>query len=139
MSAVALSDGLLALIPESVTLHDGQVPTVAGVVPAPPWVYATITLPEVSARSMARRGHLHTVRARFLVYAGTAPGVRIVADIVDGALEGARPVVAGWRCSPVEQVNIRPAEEDRDVTITGTNRHPMYGVLEYLFTASPTS
>lgn len=137
MSAVALGDAFLALAPAK--KFDGQVVNADGTVPTPPWTYWTLTLPDVTERSLARPGQLVTVRARGLVYAGTAKGVRIVADQVMAAVEGARPVAEGWRCSPVELVNTREAVEDRDVKVTATNLHPLYGVLEFLFTASPTA
>lgn len=135
--AAVLGAAVLALFPTDVTLplYDGQVATAAGVVPAPPWLYVTMSLPAVSERSQARTGHLYICRVRVLVYAGTAAGVRIVADKVQ--IEGLRPVAAGWNTSPLELENTREAVEDPDVTIATTGKHPMYGVLEYLFTASP--
>lgn len=139
MSARDLSAAVLALYPEQVTVHDGQVASVDGKVPSPPWVYVTFTLPRTSERSLARPGRLVDVRVRSLCYGANATAVRAVADKVMDALEGVRPVVAGWRTSPLELINTREAVQDRDVTVTGTNAHPMFGVLEHVFTASPTS
>ena len=135
--AAVLGAAVLALFPTDPTLplYDGQVATATGVVPAPPWLFVTLSLPAVSERSQARAGMLYTCRARVLVYATTALGVRIVADKV--RIEGMRPVASGWSTSPVELENAREAVEDLDVTITTTGKHPVYGVLEYLFTASP--
>lgn len=134
--ARVLADAVLALYPTDVRVHDGQV--VAGdgeTVPTPPWVHVTVTLPNVTERSLARPGHVQTVRVRSLVYGLNATAVRVVADKL-APLEGARPVAAGWSTSPLEVVNTRDVVEDRDVKVTGTNRHPMYGVVEHLFTAS---
>lgn len=134
--ADALAAAVLALYPDGVTVYDGQVVAPDGVtVPTPPWVHVTIAIPAVSERSMARPGHLHRVTIRSLVYGLNATAVRRVADKLD-ALEGARPVAAGWSTSPLEQVNTREPVEDQDVTVTGTNRHPMYAVVEHSFTAS---
>lgn len=131
-----LAAAVLALYPDGVTVHDGQVVASDGEsVPAPPWVYVTIALPDITERSLARPGHLHTVRIRSLVYGLNATAVRIVADKL-AVLEGARPVAAGWSTSPLELVNTREVVEDQDVKVTGTNRHPMYGVMEHLFTAT---
>lgn len=137
--SVVLGAATLALFPTDPTLplYDGQVASAAGVVPAPPWLYVTMSLPSISERSQARTGVLYMCRVRVLVYAGTAPGVRIVADKVQ--VEGLRPVAVGWLTTPLELENTRDPVEDLDVTITTTGKHPMYGVLEYLFTASPTA
>jgi len=134
--AVSLGAAVLALFPADPTLpvYDGQVMTPDGKVPAPPWLYVTMSLPTPSERSQARTPALYTCHVRVLVYAGTAQGARIVADKV--ALEGKRPVATGWSTSPLELVNTREPVEDRDVTVVTTGKHPMYGVLEYQFTAA---
>lgn len=134
--AVSLGAAVLALFPADPTLplYDGQVATPAGVVPAPPWLYVTMSLPVPTERSQARTAMLHVCRIRVLVYAGTAQGVRIVADKVQ--IEGKRPVAAGWSTTPIELENTRDPVEDPDVTITTTGKRPMYGVLEYRFNAA---
>ena len=137
--AEVLASAVLALYPASVTTFDGQVVSDDGVsVPEPPWVHVTVGVPDVSERSMARPGHLYRVTVRSLVYGLNALAVRRVTDKL-AVLEGARPVAAGWRITPLEQINTRPAVEDRDVTVTGTNRHPMYAVVEHVFTAAQTA
>jgi hypothetical protein len=133
--AVALTAAVVALEPD-LTIYDGQVTSVAGTVPPLPWVLRNVQLPEVAVRAMSRRALLRTVRVRYLVYAGTAAGVRILADILDDALEASTPAAEGWVCSPLERVNSREAVQDPTVTIADTNKHPMFGVLEYVFTAS---
>lgn len=137
--AAVLGAAVLALFPTDATLplYDGQVATAAGVVPAPPWLFVTMTLPAISERSQARTGQLYLCRVRVLVYATTALGVRLATDKVH--IEGQRPVAAGWSTSPLELENTRDAVEDPDVTITTTGKRPVYGVLEYLFTASLTT
>lgn len=134
--ADVLAQAVLDLYPDGVTVYDGQVVAPDGVtVPTPPWVHVTIGVPAVSVRSLARPAQLHVVMVRSLVYGLNATAVRRVVDKLD-ALEGARPVTAGWSTTPLEQVNTREPVEDTDVTVTGTNRHPMFAVVEHLFTAS---
>lgn len=135
MSGDPIAEGVLSLIPGEV--FDGQVVN-DGKVPTPPWSHVTVDFPEVAERGMGRAPHSRTVRVRVLTYGLTADSVRVTSNKVDAALEGARPTISGWRSSPVEQVNARGPVEDTDVTVTATNLHPMYGVLEYRFTLSPT-
>ena len=136
MSIDPVAESVLSLVPGAV--YDGQV-VEDGSVPTPPWTHVTISAPDVVERGQARAPHLRVVRVRCLVYGLTADSVRVVSGLVNAALEGARPVVSGYRTSPIEQVNTRAPIEDFEVTVAGTNRHPMFGVLEYLFTMSPTS
>lgn len=137
MSSQAFAAAVLDLMPEGVTVHDGQTVS-GGVVPRPPWVFVTISFPERWERSMAQPSHLRRVLVRALTVGDTTVQARWVADKVDAALEGARPVVDGWSSTPLALLNSRAPEQDRDVTYASTNLHPMVGVLEYEFTASKT-
>lgn len=133
-AAQDLAGALLALVPDDLTLYDGHVPAS----PTYPYVYALVTLPAAASRAMSTDVHGRLVRAQFTVVAGTADGVRIVAGLLDAALDGARPAADSYSFGRVKLRNARPTEEDRTVTVPATNRPAMYAVLEYEFVASTT-
>lgn len=57
------------------------------------------------------------------------------ADIVSGKtyalLADVRPVVAGWSPGLIRRVTSIPVRADKDVTLPGSNLHPMFGVDMY--------
>ena len=111
---------------------DGQVP---GSAPAA-FVVVNQTIPDVWSRSLGRSRQAHRCLVRVTVTAGTAEGVRQVAeDVIDG-LEGRRPVTPGWSVSPIELLNTRAPVEDRDVDPGSGGRYPMFSVLEFVYTAT---
>lgn len=111
---------------------DGQVP---GTAPAA-FIVVNQTIPDVWSRSLGRSRQAHRCLVRVTVTAGTAEGVRLVAqDVVDG-LEGRRPVTPGWSVSPIELLNTRAPAEDRDVDPGSGGRYPMFSVLEFVYTAT---
>lgn len=111
---------------------DGQVP---GTAPAA-FVVVNQTLPDVWSRSMGRSRQAHRCLVRVTVTAGTAQGVRSIAQTVVDGLEGRRPVATGWSSSPLELLNTRAPTEDRDVDPGSGGRYPMFSVLEFVFTAT---
>ena len=115
---------------------DGQtIGDADGVLP-PAFIVVNQSIPDVWSRSLGRSRQAHRCLIRVTVTAGTAEGVRTVAqDVVDG-LEGARPVTAGWSVSPIELFNTRPPEPDRDVDPGHGGRYPMFSVLEFEYTAT---
>lgn len=131
----ALADAFLALLPTDHPWHDGHVPNGHDL----PYRWVRVRLPVVSERSLARPGQLLVLDAVVTCVAGTAAGARTMAADTTTALEGARPVAAGWLTSPVESLNAREVAEDTDVIIPGTNRHPIYAITEWRFTASRTT
>jgi hypothetical protein len=114
---------------------DGQVPDVA----PPAFVVVRQTIPDVWSRSLARSRQAHRCLVRVTVTAGTAEGVRSVAQTVVDGLEGRRPVAAGWSVSPIELLNTRAPEEDRDADPGHGGRYPMFAVLEFEYTATLTA
>lgn len=132
---MSLAGAVLDLLPEGVQVFDGQV-TVSS--PTPPWVLVTVR-ENRTERSLGRPSLVRTVDVRALVYGASTESVRVVSALVDGALEGATPTESGWKTTPLEQVNAREPVEDPNVVLNATARRPMYAVLEYRFTASPTA
>ena len=132
MSAQALAAAFLALMPEGVTVHDVQVPDL----PTYPYVAVQVRIPTPAGRAISFDRHGVVVRALVTVAAGTAEGVRIVADLVDDAVDGAVPVADGFTFGRVALRNVRVTAQDFSVTIPASKRHPVYAVLEYEFTAA---
>lgn len=66
----------------------------------------------------------------------SANGCRILANHVVDALEGARPIAAGWSTSPLKGFNEREPIPDEDVIVPTTNLPFMVAVLEFEFTAT---
>ncbi|WP_353707607.1 hypothetical protein ABRQ22_17250 [Cellulosimicrobium sp. ES-005] len=138
MTSQAFAAAVLALMPAGIVVYDGQAVTGANV-PAPPWAFVTISFPDRWERTLASPSVLRRTLVQISAVGDTTVQARFVADKVDAALEGARPAISGWSTTGLRMVNSRPPEQDRDVTITTTNLHPMVGVLEYEFTASVIS
>lgn len=128
----ALADAFLALLPDDWPVHDGHVPDGHVV----PYLWVRTHLPDASSRSLSRDPQSLRLDATVTFVAATAPAVRSMFATVRTALEGARPVAAGWSTSPVICLNARDVTEDTDVVIPGTSRHPVYAVTEWRFTAS---
>jgi hypothetical protein len=57
----------------------------------------------------------------------------VVADTARNLVLDVRPVVAGRTCTRIGKETSIPIREDRDVTITEANLHPIYGVDTYVF------
>lgn len=111
---------------------DGQVPGTA----PPAFVVVAQRLPDVASRSLGRSRQAHRCLVRVTVTAGTAQGVRQIAqDVIDG-LEGRRPDAAGWSVTGLELINTREPTEDRDVDPGHGGRYPMFSVLEFEYTAT---
>lgn len=73
-------------------------------------------------------------------YAGTSgDSVMIVAQSVRGALNRARPAVDGWYVSRLHQSSLIDVQTDTDVTMPGTNRHPIFAVDEFALTSQRTT
>lgn len=52
-------------------------------------------------------------------------------------LNGAVLTVAGRRCFPMRLTAAQPVAVDRDVTLTGTDRHPCYAVDSWRLSSTP--
>lgn len=93
-------------------------------------------LPDVESRSLARTRHAHWCMVRATVTGVATEQVRKTSQLVFDALEGARPVAAGWLTSPIAELNTREPIEDRDAGTTAAGRYPVYATLEFEYTAT---
>lgn len=138
MSVAALGAALLGMVPRNVaaTVYDGQAPVSGSeTLPAPPWVVANVRLPDVTERSQASTVQASEAVLRLTATAGTTLGVRMVLDDLL-TLEGQRPVVEGWSCGPLLQINVREPQVDRDYVFAGAALHPVYAVVEFAATVT---
>ena len=134
MTGDALAAGFEALI-TGVTVYKDKVPSS----PSFPYVFVVTNFPTVGARSNARTVQSRLLRSRTVVVGLTGASVRIIAQKLSNALEGKRPVVAGWVLGSIESVpNEQPLQPDDDVTIPGTSDHPLYQPFDWILTGSQT-
>lgn len=135
MSGDALASAFDALL-AGFTVYKDRVPAN----PALPYVLVLTNFPTVAERSMARSASVRHLRSRTTVVGVTAGSVRIVAQKLTDALEGKRPIVAGWVLGAIESVpNEQPIQPDLDVTIPGTAENPLYQPFDWILTGSPTA
>lgn len=133
MTASAIAEAIYALAPAGVNKHRGVVAT--SPTPALPWLVVSQGVPAIVERSLASTAHAN-VGDVLLTVAGTSEAsALLVMDRAIAAYEGARPVVAGWSLSPLEQlgdVKIFP----NDVVIAGTNQRVMVAKATFRYTAT---
>ena len=134
MTGDALATGFEALI-TGVTVYKDKVPAS----PSFPYVFVLTNFPTVGERSAARTVHARLLRSRTVVVGLTASSFRIIGQKLVTALEGKRPVVAGWSLGTIESVqNEQPIQPDLDVTIPGTLENPLYQPFDWILTGSQT-
>lgn len=136
-SILVLSDAIEELFPAG-TRFDAVKPNEDGqyVEDALPWTVARIQIPNTLSRSMAGTRHAQRVRVAVTIAGMTYTSVRIIADKLDTLLEGARPSAPGWSLSPLRRLNVRDLTEDETITLTTTNRHPVYTIVDWELTAT---
>lgn len=105
--------------------------------PKPPGVYfvSNVRIPNVAQRSEAAQPVSVLCKVAVTVGALSGVGVRDMAQAAADALEGVRPVAAGWETGPLQLRNTRGPDEDTDLTFT-TGARVIYGLLEFDLTAS---
>lgn len=116
---------VIALIPTDVaTLYDGQVPT------EPTFPYNVYWSTGGARPSVSQAAEMSQFDASLYVttVAATAESARIIQSSVRAALLGVRPVVGGRSCWMLSISYSEPIRQDTDVTLPGSNLHPMYGV-----------
>lgn len=136
-SILVLSDALEALFPDGT--HFGAVKPnedEQSIEDALPWTVARIQIPNTLTRSMAGTRHAQRVRIAVTIAGMTYTSVRVLYDKLDTLLEGARPIAPGWSLSPLRRLNARDFTEDESISLTDTNRHPIYTVVEWELTAT---
>ena len=113
---------------------DGEVPAVPYVVlSAPAWSGTD----EVA---VSDTGEVLDTDVRFTAVAGTPDGVLIILNRLRSVLSpdsGWRDVAVADRVAQVRYIRSEFVSVDRDVTITGTNRHPAVGVDTYRLVSQP--
>ena len=130
----ALAAGFEALL-TGFTVYKDKVPAS----PSFPYVFVLTNFPAVADRANSRAVLSRHLRSRTIVVGQTAASVRIVAQKLNDALEGKRPVVPGWVLGAIESVpNEQPIQPDDDVTIPGTSDHPLYQPFDWILTGSRT-
>lgn len=135
MTGDALASAFQNLI-TGVTVYKDKVPSS----PSFPYVLVLTNFPTVAERSRARSGQAHVLRSRTSVVGLTGSSVRVIAQKVTDALDGARLTVSGWVLGAVESVpNEQTIQPDLSVTIPGTAENPLYQPFDWVLTGSPTS
>lgn len=124
-----LANAVKALAPAGTVL--GQVDDAAPL----PWRSMRVSAPGVSMRSDASPPVAFVVRVSLLVSAATDAGaLRIAGEAVD-ALEGARPVAAGWLTGPLLSRGASQPYE-ANATVQASNRQLVTVALSFEFTAT---
>ena len=130
MTARTLADAVLALAPSGAVL--GEVPTSQAL----PWTSVRVRVPGVRDRSDAATPLGRSVRVQVTCAGLTDEQVLTVLDAALSALEGARPVAAGWVAGPLLLIG-DPSLYSDDVVATGVNRRVAVAVASLECTASP--
>lgn len=121
--------GLLRGGAPTFTVYDGQVPD------PPAFPYAVLFMGTGIDEGTKLCGDPDTATFRFQVTSVglTADAVFIVVDETRARLLGIRPPVAGRATVRIRKETEIPVREDKDVTLTAPNRHPMFAVDTYVF------
>ncbi|WP_326565078.1 hypothetical protein VSH64_24870 [Amycolatopsis rhabdoformis] len=121
--------GLLQGGSPTFTVYDGQVPN------EPEYPYAVLYMDTGIDEATKLCGDPDTATFRFQVTSVglTAMAALVVVDESRIRVLGVRPVIAGRAPVRIRKETTIPIREDRDVTDTATNRHPMFGVDTYVF------
>lgn len=69
--------------------------------------------------------------------AATPEGVLMFAPDVRALLDGWAPTVPGRHCDELRVYDSQPVVVDRNIALTGTNRHPSYVVDLYRISSTP--
>lgn len=137
MSILNLTDGIEALFPEG-TFFETVKPNEDGtyVESAFPWTIARVNIPNTLTTSMTGTRHAQRVRVAVTIAGLSFTSVRVIMDQLDPTLEGARPIAPGWSVSPLRRLNVRDITEDESITLTSSNRSPVYTIVEWELTAT---
>ena len=127
----ALAAAVLGLCPPGTVL--GEADAAADL----PWLSLSVAVPLATARSEASTTATAVLRARVMVAAATETGALAVAQDVHDALDGARPVAAGWVCGPLLQVGSSLPYQTSAVVL-GTDRRTTCVPLSFEATVSRT-
>lgn len=118
MTYLALARAVRALAPTGVAVHVGEAPQSATL----PWVVLNVRAPGVRERSLASSPLSGVVRVQATCAATSEDAVLVIAEKVAMAFEGARPVAAGWQCSPLRQLGDTVNPYQDTVVIAAVNK-----------------
>lgn len=127
---------VIALMPTGVaTLYDGQVPT------EPVFPYNVLWSTGGARPSVSQATEMSQLDVSLYIttVAATAESARIIQNSVRDSLLGVRPAVAGRSCWMLSIQYSEPIRQDTEVTITGTNLHPVYGVDVWRLASVPAA
>lgn len=130
-----------ALLPSNRTVFDGVVakadgtPFGADELPKPPWLFVRFPIPEALDRAISGDSHGQIIQGEVLCYSGDPGAARLLAGETVAALDGARPVLAGWSFGRVTVDDVTGPGQDRDVKFVG-GFHPHVVGIDFTFVAS---
>lgn len=112
------------------TMHDGAVPDLPSF---PYFVLYTDTGIDAKTKVCGDSDET-TFRFQITSVGETADSAAVVAGAVRAVVLDARPVVVGrGSVNRIRKETGIPVREDKDVTLPGSNRHPLYAVDTYVF------
>lgn len=135
MTASAIAEAIYALAPAGVNKHRGQA---VGTAEAPltlPWLVVNQGAPDAQGRSLASTPQAYVGTVLLTVAATSELSALYVLDRALAAYEGARPAVAGWLVSPLEQLGDVKLFTD-DVVVASVNRRVMVAKATFRYTAT---
>lgn len=125
-AVVALLDAAAAV--KQFVVHRSHVPSPVV------YPYAVLWWPGAPLRdvnSMAGTSGHADIDFQITAVGETEHAVRIVAEAMQDAILDVEVVATGWVTGKIRSRGSRPIDEDRDVTLPVTNRHPLYAVQSY--------
>lgn len=131
MSAIeALAQAVLTLAPVGTELGE-----VTGEDPPLPWRSLRLSVPGLPEWSDAGTAQSYVAQIGVNVAAASDQGVLRVAGEMVGALEGARPVAAGWTCGRIGLHGSPSLPYLAEATVHGANRRLAVVHVAFRFTA----
>ncbi|HKS46349.1 MAG TPA: hypothetical protein VJT49_14810 [Amycolatopsis sp.] len=125
----AFVKGLLAGLPASMTLYEGQVPGE----PSFPYVVLRMDTGFEAAERLCGTSNRADFRFTLTSVGITDASARVVAGASRSLVLDVRPVVAARLCTPIRKETSLPIQPDNDVMLPASNLHPMFGVDGYHF------
>lgn len=121
--------GLLSTLPSEITLYEGQVPDE----PAFPYVVLRMATGDESVTHLCGTTDDADVWFYFTCVGLTDAAARVVARETRARVLDVRPSITGRSCGPIRKGSSLTIQPDQDVTLPGSNLHPMFGVDGYHF------
>ena len=129
-AAERLALSVLALAPAGTVLGE-----IIGEDAPLPWQSLSVSIPGLPERSDAHTAQSYTCQASVNVASASDQGTLRVAGHVVDALEGARPVAAGWSCGPIGVHGAPSQPYIAEATVAAANRRLVVIHIAFRFTA----